>query len=193
MYPHKLRSGFHLDRFFASTCQTSCPLPWVPSLRALAWRLDPVAVGHEVSYVQAKIELSQYIDIITYSRFYIGCDRCQDWFHGSCVGITKSEADKLDTYICPNCQKSRDSMVTTKLITDRGRAELKRLINQLQVQYHTLTLIPPPPSHPPSPSIVTTKLITDIGRAELKRLINQLQVTDTPHNHSACNVHMLCI
>ena len=29
------------------------------------------------------------------------------------------------------------SMVTTKLITDRGRTELKRLINQLQVQYHT--------------------------------------------------------
>ena len=92
------------------------------------------------------MEISHYCDITAYSRFYIGCDRCQDWFHGSCVGITKSEADKLDTYICPNCQKSRDSMVTTKLITDRGRAELKRLINQLQVQYHTL-------SHPRTPRV----------------------------------------
>ena len=24
------------------------------------------------------------------NRFMICCDRCEDWFHGSCVGITKA-------------------------------------------------------------------------------------------------------
>ncbi|XP_037302515.1 lysine-specific demethylase phf2-like [Manduca sexta] len=40
------------------------------------------------------------------SQFYICCDRCQDWFHGRCVGILQSEADNIDEYICPNCQKN---------------------------------------------------------------------------------------
>lgn len=33
-------------------------------------------------------------------------DKCQDWFHGKCVGILQSEADYIDEYICPNCQKN---------------------------------------------------------------------------------------
>ena len=36
-------------------------------------------------------------------RFYIGCEKCSDWFHGRCVGILQSEADKIDEYICPRC------------------------------------------------------------------------------------------
>lgn len=40
------------------------------------------------------------------SQFYICCDKCQDWFHGKCVGILQSEADFIDEYICPNCQKN---------------------------------------------------------------------------------------
>lgn len=36
----------------------------------------------------------------------IGCDVCEDWFHGRCVGITKSKGTKLDKWICPNCKKT---------------------------------------------------------------------------------------
>ncbi|KAK7939047.1 hypothetical protein WMY93_002373 [Mugilogobius chulae] len=30
------------------------------------------------------------------SQFYIGCDRCQNWYHGRCVGILQSEANHID-------------------------------------------------------------------------------------------------
>ncbi|OAF67219.1 hypothetical protein A3Q56_05052 [Intoshia linei] len=30
--------------------------------------------------------------------FMVKCDRCRKWFHGQCVELTKTEADKLDTF-----------------------------------------------------------------------------------------------
>ena len=33
----------------------------------------------------------------------IQCDRCEDWFHGRCVGVTVEEAQRLDGYVCPPC------------------------------------------------------------------------------------------
>ncbi|XP_060226839.1 histone lysine demethylase PHF8-like [Meriones unguiculatus] len=35
--------------------------------------------------------------------FMIECDLCQDWFHGSCVGIEEEKAADIDIYHCPNC------------------------------------------------------------------------------------------
>ena len=40
-------------------------------------------------------------------RFYVGCDGCQDWFHATCVGISREEAEQLDSYMCPKCQKNK--------------------------------------------------------------------------------------
>jgi len=37
------------------------------------------------------------------SQFYIGCERCSDWFHGRCVGILQAEAAGIDEYVCPKC------------------------------------------------------------------------------------------
>jgi len=36
--------------------------------------------------------------------FYIGCDGCEDWFHGSCIGIIPSEAQRLANYFCSKCR-----------------------------------------------------------------------------------------
>lgn len=36
-------------------------------------------------------------------RFMILCDYCQEWFHGSCVNVTSSEALNIDKYKCPGC------------------------------------------------------------------------------------------
>ncbi|KAK4137014.1 hypothetical protein BT67DRAFT_432726 [Trichocladium antarcticum] len=37
-------------------------------------------------------------------RFMIACDRCEDWFHGACIGMDKHTGEKLvQKYICPNC------------------------------------------------------------------------------------------
>nr|XP_056706213.1 histone lysine demethylase PHF8 [Euleptes europaea] len=38
------------------------------------------------------------------TRFMIECDVCQDWFHGSCVGVEEDAAANIDLYHCPNCQ-----------------------------------------------------------------------------------------
>uniref|UniRef100_UPI00358E8B74 death-inducer obliterator 1-like isoform X2 n=1 Tax=Myxine glutinosa TaxID=7769 RepID=UPI00358E8B74 len=40
-------------------------------------------------------------------RFMICCDRCEDWFHGDCVGISVARGRQMEKhgedYICPNC------------------------------------------------------------------------------------------
>ncbi|KAK3243904.1 hypothetical protein CYMTET_46469 [Cymbomonas tetramitiformis] len=35
----------------------------------------------------------------------LGCDYCDDWFHGECVGIEEDSADALQEYTCPSCSK----------------------------------------------------------------------------------------
>ena len=43
------------------------------------------------------------------SGFMICCEVCEDWFHGSCVGITERASKKSDArrFICKNCCRSR--------------------------------------------------------------------------------------
>lgn len=67
------------------------------------------------------------------SRFYVGCDRCQDWFHCECVGITQKEADELDSYICPKCQRTdQQDPINLKELTDRDYELLYKLLRSLQ-------------------------------------------------------------
>lgn len=37
------------------------------------------------------------------NAFWIGCDTCDQWFHGKCVNITASEAKHLQEFKCPDC------------------------------------------------------------------------------------------
>eukprot|EP00299_Pterocystis_sp_00344_P010021 c438_g1_i1.p1 GENE.c438_g1_i1~~c438_g1_i1.p1 ORF type:complete len:381 (+),score=63.94 c438_g1_i1:44-1186(+) len=39
--------------------------------------------------------------------FMIGCDECDGWFHGRCVGIGPSKANSLAKYVCPFCMKRK--------------------------------------------------------------------------------------
>ena len=36
--------------------------------------------------------------------FMVGCDNCDGWYHGECVGISKEEASNLECYVCPRCR-----------------------------------------------------------------------------------------
>ncbi|KAH0292567.1 hypothetical protein KCU62_g1919, partial [Aureobasidium sp. EXF-3399] len=36
--------------------------------------------------------------------FMIGCDSCDEWFHGGCVGISQEEGTSMDGYTCSGCQ-----------------------------------------------------------------------------------------
>lgn len=33
------------------------------------------------------------------NRFMICCDRCEDWFHGTCVGVTKAIGECCDLLV----------------------------------------------------------------------------------------------
>ncbi|XP_069511125.1 nucleosome-remodeling factor subunit BPTF isoform X2 [Ambystoma mexicanum] len=66
------------------------------------------------------------------SQFYIGCDRCQNWYHGRCVGILQSEADQIDEYVCPQCQSTEDAMTMFSPLTEKDYEGLKRVLRSLQ-------------------------------------------------------------
>ncbi|XP_039965704.1 nucleosome-remodeling factor subunit NURF301 isoform X1 [Bactrocera tryoni] len=67
------------------------------------------------------------------SQFYICCDKCQDWFHGRCVGIVQSEAEFIDEYICPQCQRNNSvNLANMKNLAENETIELKKLIRQIQ-------------------------------------------------------------
>ncbi|CAM0904500.1 unnamed protein product [Alopecurus aequalis] len=36
-------------------------------------------------------------------HFWIGCDNCERWFHGKCVGMTPQKAEEIEHYMCPGC------------------------------------------------------------------------------------------
>lgn len=68
------------------------------------------------------------------TQFYICCDKCQDWFHGRCVGILQCEAENIDEYICPNCQKNNSvNYANMKEMGSQEYDSLKKLIKQIQV------------------------------------------------------------
>jgi PHD finger protein len=46
-------------------------------------------------------------------RFMIGCDVCEDWFHGECVGIDKDVGEHLiERFVCPNCSNRDEGIIT---------------------------------------------------------------------------------
>ncbi|KAI4894845.1 hypothetical protein NFI96_018288, partial [Prochilodus magdalenae] len=64
--------------------------------------------------------------------FYIGCDRCQNWYHGRCVGILQSEATHIDEYVCPQCQSTQDAMTVLTPLTEKDYEGLRRILRSLQ-------------------------------------------------------------
>lgn len=74
-------------------------------------------------------------------RFYICCDKCQDWFHGKCVGILQSEADFIDEYICPKCQKNTSiNFANMKDLNDRDFELLSGFLKDISVINYFLNI-----------------------------------------------------
>ncbi|KAH6942435.1 hypothetical protein HPB50_005498 [Hyalomma asiaticum] len=66
-------------------------------------------------------------------EFYICCDQCQDWFHGRCVGVLQSEADSIEEYICPTCQRNSNiNQANLKPLQPKDFDNLRKLLKSLQ-------------------------------------------------------------
>ncbi|XP_071807682.1 histone lysine demethylase PHF8-like [Asterias amurensis] len=48
------------------------------------------------------------------ARFMIECDTCQDWFHGSCVGVREDQSADIEEYHCPNCEDKQGPLILKK-------------------------------------------------------------------------------
>lgn len=50
------------------------------------------------------------------NRFMICCDKCEDWFHGKCVNVTKAMGTEMEEqgieWVCPNCIKKQPGKVS---------------------------------------------------------------------------------
>ncbi|XP_076083410.1 uncharacterized protein LOC143054323 isoform X4 [Mytilus galloprovincialis] len=60
------------------------------------------------------------------NKFMICCDRCENWYHGKCIGITrergKEMADKEEEYICDGCkEKEKIEKIKGKSIMDDSK------------------------------------------------------------------------
>ncbi|XP_036173712.1 PHD finger protein 3 isoform X2 [Myotis myotis] len=67
------------------------------------------------------------------NRFMVGCGRCDDWFHGDCVGLSLSQAQQMGEedkeYVCVKCCAEEDKKTEE---TDPDILE-----NQAKVEVHT--------------------------------------------------------
>ncbi|KAJ8301982.1 hypothetical protein KUTeg_020969 [Tegillarca granosa] len=39
------------------------------------------------------------------NRFMIGCDNCEEWYHGDCIGVTEKDAKSIKQFFCEACRK----------------------------------------------------------------------------------------
>ncbi|XP_061578241.1 nucleosome-remodeling factor subunit BPTF-like isoform X2 [Cololabis saira] len=81
------------------------------------------------------------------SQFYIGCDRCQNWYHGRCVGILQSEANHIDEYVCPQCQSTEDAMTVFTPLTEKDYEGLRRILRSLQAHKMAWPFLEPVDTH----------------------------------------------
>ena len=38
-----------------------------------------------------------------FEGFMIGCDGCNEWYHGSCIGVSEAQAERVEKFLCVRC------------------------------------------------------------------------------------------
>ncbi|KAK4824021.1 hypothetical protein QYF61_009612, partial [Mycteria americana] len=64
------------------------------------------------SYHVVRLEMDVKLQRKSLTRFMVGCGRCDDWFHGDCVGLSLSQAQQMGEedkeYVCVTCCAEED-------------------------------------------------------------------------------------
>ncbi|KAI0985772.1 hypothetical protein GJ496_003239 [Pomphorhynchus laevis] len=64
-------------------------------------------------------------------QFYVGCDSCQNWFHGSCVNVTPEQAEEMKKYFCDKCRDDKQSVMDVKLTVKQTKL-ISKLVKDLK-------------------------------------------------------------
>ena len=75
-----------------------------------------------------------------YSGFMIGCDTCDEWYHGLCVNITEQAASKMVNFVCLRCNiaKTYKEGATVGLDICNKWLSRRELIKQRNLQHAKL-------------------------------------------------------
>ena len=57
--------------------------------------------------------------------FMVCCDECDRWYHGRCVKITKSYANKLQKYFCTFCREENPELELEFKVSDKSNKRLE--------------------------------------------------------------------
>uniref|UniRef100_A0AAV2M5Y7 Death-inducer obliterator 1 n=1 Tax=Knipowitschia caucasica TaxID=637954 RepID=A0AAV2M5Y7_KNICA len=86
-------------------------------------------------------------------RFMICCDRCEEWFHGDCVGITEARGRLMERngedYICPNCTVKKSQLVRPATSALSTSCTKPKAVNDTPASVTS-------PEHEPSKDLVPT-------------------------------------
>jgi hypothetical protein len=75
-----------------------------------------------------------------YDGFMIGCDDCDEWYHGPCIGVTESRADRFNKYSCIRCCITKSYKVSAahaaSLIRKWTSIKERKKARQVEAQKH---------------------------------------------------------
>jgi len=71
------------------------------------------------------------------NRFMIGCDHCEEWYHGDCINVTEKEAKYIKKFFCKECREKNSHLsivYKSKFVEKQKETEerLKRKENKEQ-------------------------------------------------------------
>lgn len=57
---------------------------------------------HQLNVVNSLVKL--FISFSNFKSYFFtyfsGCDACEDWYHGDCIGITRKQSKLIKHYFC---------------------------------------------------------------------------------------------
>jgi hypothetical protein len=115
----KLRNALSDARSWANKCKKSgletgsAP---IAVLKGLMDDYDRLSIAMPEEFDALKQAICGYcICRRPYEGFMIGCDTCDEWYHGSCIGITEAQGEKIEKFVCVRCSlKKVFNMCCTK-------------------------------------------------------------------------------